>query len=198
MLLRVAVANQKLYVNRKDGFIGYSLKKEEYISDCSDIDKVIVFLSNCTFLVAKISEKAFVGKDIIYINVWKKGDERMIYHMIYQDDKGGGTYVKRFSVTSITYDKPYDLTKGSKSPKLLYFSANPNSRSEEVSITLSSGSGARKLSFDFDFAELDIKGRISKGNRLTKYPVRKVVHKKSGTSTLGGLDIWYDETVGQN
>ena len=194
---QVAVANQKLYVNRKDGFIGYSLKKEEYISDCSDIDKVIVFLSNCTFLVTRVSEKAFVGKDIIYVNVWRKGDERMIYHMIYQDGKGGTCYVKRFAVTSITYDKPYDLTKDSKSPKLLYFSANPNSRSEEVSITLSSGSSARKLSFDFDFAELNIKGRNSKGNRLTKYPIRKVTHKKSGASTLGGLNIWYDETVGK-
>ena len=194
---QVAVANQKLYVNRKDGFIGYSLKKEEYISDCSEIDKVIVFLSNCTFLVARVSEKAFVGKDIIYVNVWKKGDERMIYHMIYQDGRGGPCYVKRFAVTSITYDKPYDLTKDSKNPKLLYFSANPNSRSEEVSITLSPGSTARKLSFDFDFAELDIKGRNSKGNRLTKYPIRKVTHKKAGTSTLGGLDIWYDETVGK-
>ncbi len=194
---QVAVANQKLYVNRKDGFIGYSLKKEEYISDCSEIDNVIVFLSNCTFRVTRVSEKAFVGKDIIYTNVWKKGDERMIYHMIYQDGKAGACYVKRFAVTSITFDKPYDLTKGSKNPKLLYFSANPNSTSEEVSITLSSGSSARKLSFDFDFAELDIKGRNSKGNRLTKYSVRKVVHKKSGSSTLGGLDIWYDETVGR-
>ena len=194
---RVAVANQKLYINKKDGFVGYGLKKEEYVCDCSDIDDIIVFLADCTFLVTRVSEKAFVGKEIIYAQVWQKNDVRMIYHMIYQDGKNGAGFVKRFAVTSITYDKPYDLSKGTKGSRVHYFSANPNSESEEVSITLSAKSSARKLSFNFDFAELVVKGRASIGNRLTKYPIRKVVHKKAGASTLGGLDIWYDEIVGR-
>ncbi|MCF6149927.1 MAG: DNA gyrase/topoisomerase IV subunit A [Candidatus Kuenenia sp.] len=194
---QVAMANQKLYMNRKDGFIGYGLKKEEYVCDCSDIDDVIVFLSDCTFLVTRVSEKAFVGKDIIYAQVWKKNDTRMTYHMIYQDGKDGPAYVKRFAVTSITYDKPYDLSQGKKGSRVLYFSANPNSESEEVTVNLSPKSSARKLVFDYDFAGLAVKGRASIGNRLTKYPVRKIIHKKAGTSTLGGHDIWYDETVGR-
>lgn len=194
---RVAVANQKLYINRKDGFIGYSLKKEEYVCDCSDIDNVIVFLANGTFLVTRISEKAFVGKDIIHAQVWKKNDERMIYHTIYQDGKNGPSYIKRFAVTAITYDKVYDLSKGTKGSRVVYFSANPNSESEVVTVNLSHGSLARKVVFDFDFAELAIKGRSSMGNRLTKYPVRKIAHKMAGASTLGGLDIWYDNSVGR-
>lgn len=194
---QVAIANQKLYMNRKDGFIGYGLKKEEYISDCSDIDDVIVFLADCTFLVARVSEKAFVGKDIIHAQVRKKNDDRMIYHMIYQDGKDGAGFVKRFAVTSITYDKPYDLSKGTKGSRVAYFSANPNSESEVVTVALNAKSAARKLTFDFDFAELAIKGRASMGNKITKYPIRKVVHKKAGISTLGGLDIWYDENVGR-
>ncbi|MCF6150718.1 MAG: DNA gyrase/topoisomerase IV subunit A [Candidatus Kuenenia stuttgartiensis] len=194
---QVAQANQKLYINRMDGFIGYGLRKEEYIGDCSDIDDIIVFLSDCTFMVTRVSEKAFVGKDIIHAQVWKKNDARMIYHMIYQDGKDGPVYVKRFAVTSITYDKSYNLSQGKKGSKVLYFSANPNSESEEVTVALSTKSAARKLTFDYDFAGLAVKGRASIGNRLTKYPVRKILHKKAGTSTLGGIDIWYDETVGR-
>lgn len=194
---QVAQANQKLYINRMDGFIGYGLRKEEYIGDCSDIDDIIVFLSDCIFMVTRVSEKAFVGKDIIHAQVWKKNDARMIYHMIYQDGKDGPVYVKRFAVTSITYDKSYNLSQGKKGSKVLYFSANPNSESEEVTVALSTKSAARKLTFDYDFAGLAVKGRASIGNRLTKYPVRKILHKKAGTSTLGGIDIWYDETVGR-
>ena len=194
---QVAVANQKLYISRKDGFIGYGLKKEEYVCDCSDIDNVIVFLANCTFLVTRISEKAFVGKDIIHAQIWKKNDDRLIYHTIYQDGKNGPSYVKRFAVTAVTYDKVYDLSKGTNGSKVVYFSANPNSESEVVTVNLSPGSSARKMVFYFDFAELAIKGRSSMGNRLTKYPVRKIVHKAAGSSTLGGIDIWYDNTVGR-
>ncbi|MBM4054974.1 MAG: DNA gyrase/topoisomerase IV subunit A [Planctomycetes bacterium] len=192
---QVAMANQKLYMNRKDGFIGYGLKKEEYVCECSDIDHIIVFLSDGTFLVTKVSEKAFVGKDIVHAQVWNKNDTRMTYHLIYQDGKDGSAYVKRFAVTSVTYDKPYDLSQGNKGSRVLYFSANPNSESEEVTVTLSPKCSARKLTFDYDFAGLAIKGRASMGNRITKYPVRKVFHKKAGISTLGGHDIWYDETV---
>ncbi|MCP5002482.1 MAG: DNA gyrase/topoisomerase IV subunit A [Planctomycetes bacterium] len=193
----VAVANLKLYMNRKDGFIGYGLKKEEYVCECSDIDAVIVFLSDGTFLVTRISEKTFVGKNIIHAQVWKKNDDRMVYHMIYRDGKEGAGFVKRFAVTSVTYDKPYDLTMGTKGSRVVYFSSHPNSESEVVAVSLRAGCTARKTLFDFDFSDLAIKGRSSKGNKLTKYPIRKVVHKKSGTSTLGGLDIWYDETVGR-
>ncbi|MDR4503973.1 MAG: DNA gyrase/topoisomerase IV subunit A [Candidatus Scalindua sp.] len=194
---QVAIANQKLYMNRKDGFIGYGLKKEEYIGECSDLDVVIVFLANGTFLVTRIAEKAFVGKDIIHAQVWKKNDDRMVYHMIYRDGRDGDSFVKRFAVTSVTYDKSYDLTMGTKGSKVIYFSTHPNSESEVVAVSLSAGCSARKTLFDFDFSDLAVKGRSSKGNRLTKYPIRKVVHKKSGISTLGGLDIWYDETVGR-
>ncbi|MDR4497204.1 MAG: DNA gyrase/topoisomerase IV subunit A [Candidatus Scalindua sp.] len=194
---QVAVANQKLYMNRRDGFIGYGLKKEEYIGDCSDIDAVIVFLADGTFLVTRISEKTFIGKDIIHAQVWRKNDNRMIYHLIYRDGKDGASFVKRFAVTSVTYDKLYDLTSGTKGSRVLYFSANPNGESEVVAVSLRPGCSARKLLFDFDFAGLAVKGRSSRGNRLTKYPVRKIAHKKAGTSTQGGLDIWYDETVGR-
>ncbi|GJQ58128.1 MAG: DNA gyrase/topoisomerase IV subunit A [Candidatus Scalindua sp. AMX11] len=194
---QVAIANQKLYMNRKDGFIGYGLKKEEYVGECSDIDVIIVFLANGTFLVTRIAEKAFVGKDIIHAQVWKKNDDRMVYHMIYLDGNDGASFVKRFAVTSVTYDKPYDLTLGTKGSKVIYFSVHPNSESEVVAVSLRAGCSARKMLFEFDFSDLAIKGRSSKGNRLTKYPIRKVVHKKSGISTLGGLDIWYDETVGR-
>ncbi|MEL6589945.1 MAG: DNA gyrase/topoisomerase IV subunit A, partial [Bacteroidota bacterium] len=194
---QVAVANEKLYVNRKEGFIGYTLKKDEYVKDCSDISDVIVFRADGKYLVTRISEKAYVGKNIIHVDVWKKGDERKIYHAIYRDPKEGKNYVKRFAVTAITRDREYDVTKGNKNSKLIYFAAHANSEEETVSVYLTPNCRAKKKEFDFDFGELAIKGRSSQGNVLTKYPIRKIVQKEIGSSTLGGRKIWYDETVGR-
>ncbi len=194
---QVAIANQKLYVNRKGGFIGYGLKKDEFISECSDIDDVIVFRKDGKFLVTRISEKTFVGKDIIYTDVWKKGNDRKVYHFIYYDAKSGNTYVKRFNVTAITRDREYDLTQGHKGSKMLYFSAHPNSEAETVTITLSPTVKTKNKVFDYDFSELAVKGRSAKGNILSRYGVKKIVQKEVGGSTLGGLKIWLDESVGR-
>lgn len=192
---QVAAANVKLYVNREEGFAGYGMKKDEYVCDCSDLDDIIVFREDGTMVVTKISEKAFVGKGIIYINVFKKNDERTIYNLIYQDGPKGATYAKRFAVTGVTRDKVYDLTKGTKGSKILYFTANPNGEAEIVSINLKSLPNIRKLQFDFDFASLAIKSRNAQGNIVTKYPVKKVVQKEQGVSTLGAQKIWFDDTV---
>lgn len=194
---RVAVANEKLYVNRKDGFIGYSLKKDEYIRDCSDIDNIIVFRADGKYLVTPIQEKAFVGKNIIHVDVWKKGNERMVYHAIYRDPASSKNFIKRFAVTAITRDREYDITKGSKGSQLLYFTANANSESEVVTVNLSQSARAKNKVFDFNFADLAIKGRSSQGNVLTKYSVKKVTQKSIGAATLGGRNIWIDETVGR-
>ncbi|MCB0281814.1 MAG: DNA gyrase/topoisomerase IV subunit A [Calditrichaeota bacterium] len=194
---QVAVANEKLYVNRVDGFIGTGLRKDEYVCDCSDIDDIIVFLEDGNFVVTRVADKTFVGKDIIHVAVWKKNDERMVYNMIYRDGKEGRTYAKRFAVTSITRDKPYDLTKGTKGSQVLYFTANPNSESEVVTVNLNPRCKARLKSFEFDFESLAIKGRGSQGNIVTKWPVRKVTQKEAGQSTLGGLNLWYDPLVGR-
>lgn len=193
----VAVANQKLYVNREEGFVGYGLKKDEYVGECSDIDDIIVFRENGTFTVSKVQEKAFVGKDIIHVAVFKKGDDRMVYNLIYQDGPGGMYYVKRFAVTSVTRDKEYDVTKGTKGSKILYFTANPNSEAEVITVTLSPNSKARKKVYDFDFAEIAIKGRGAQGNIFSRYRVKGIKFKEKGASTLGGRDIWYDETIGR-
>lgn len=193
----VAANNAKLYVSRADGFVGYGIKKDEFVSDCSDIDDIIVFRKDGAFQVTRIQDKVFVGKDILHVAVWKKGDERTVYNMIYLDGKTGRSMVKRFQVMSITRDKDYDLTKGGKGSKLLYFTANPNGEAEVITVNLTAGAKARKKVFDFDFAEVEIKGRGAGGNILTRYPVRKIVFKSQGVSTLGGLDIWYDESVGR-
>ena len=193
----VAANNAKLYVNRKDGFIGIGLKRDEFVMDCSDIDDIIVFRRDGKCIVTRIQDKVFVGKDILYAGIFKKGDERMVYNTIYLDGKTGRSMVKRFQVLAVTRDKEYDLTKGAKGSKILYFTANPNGEAEIVTIYLTSGSKARKKVFDFDFSEIDIKGRGAGGNILTKYPVRKIQLKQAGKSTLGGLDIWYDPTVGR-
>jgi len=193
----VAVANQKLYVNRDEGFVGYALKKDEYVGECSDIDDIIVFRENGVMVVSKVQEKAFMGKNIIHVGVFKKGDERMVYNLIYQDGASGAYYVKRFAVTSITRDKEYDLTKGTKGSKILYFSANPNSEAEIISVMLSPNSKARKKAYDFDFAEIAIKGRGAQGNIFSRYRVKSLKFKEKGASTLGGRDIWYDETIGR-
>lgn len=193
----VAANNQKLYVNRNDGFIGYGLKKDEYVSECSDLDDIIVFRRDGKFLVSKIAEKVFVGKDVLHVAVFNRSDERMVYNMVYLDGKSGKSMIKRFQVFGITRDKEYDLTKGNKGSKTLYLTANPNGEAETITINLTSGCKARKKSFEFDFSRLDIKGRNSQGNILTKYPVRKISLKSEGVSTLGGLDIWYDATIGK-
>lgn len=192
---RVAVANEKLYVNREEGFVGYGLKKDEYICDCSDIDDIIVFRKDGTMKVIKVQDKAFVGKDLIHIAVFKKNDERTIYNMMYRDGSKGATFMKRFAVTGVTRDKEYDLTKGSKGSDVLYFTANPNGEAEIVTVILKPVSGLKKLQFDISFSELAIKGRNSVGNLVTKNAVKKVVQKEKGLSTLGSLQVWFDDTV---
>ncbi|WP_370087077.1 DNA gyrase/topoisomerase IV subunit A [Ekhidna sp.] len=192
----VAANNAKLYVNRQDGFVGYGLKKDEFVCECSDIDDIIAFTKDGKCVVTKIQDKTFVGKDILYAGVFKKNDERMVYNMAYVDAKSGNSYVKRFQVLSVTRDREYDLTKGGKG-RVHYFTANPNGEAEIVTVSLTQASKARKKVFDFDFSELEIKGRGAGGNILTKYPVRKIVLKEEGKSTLGGVDIWYDPTVGR-
>jgi topoisomerase IV subunit A len=197
-IAQVAANNAKLYVDRKEGFIGMGLKKEgEFVCDCSDIDDIIVFRKDGKFLVSRIADKTFVGKDIIHVDVWKKGDERTTYNMIYLDGKTGVTRAKRFNVTAITRDKEYDLTTGTPNSKLLYFTANPNGEAELVTITLSQNCPARIKIFDYGFADLDIKGRGSQGNIVTKYPVKKVVLKEAGQSTIGAIKVWMDEVSGR-
>jgi topoisomerase-4 subunit A len=193
----VAADNEKLYVNRAEGFIGYGIKKDEYICDCSDLDDIIVIRRDGKCKVVRIGEKVFVGKDILYAGVFRKGNDRMVYNLIYMDGKSGYSYVKRFQVLGITRDKEYDLTKGEKGSKVLYVSANPNGEAELVTVTLTPGSTARTKVFDFDFASQLIKGRDSQGNILTKYPIKKVVFKSAGVSTLGGIDIFYDNAIGK-
>jgi topoisomerase-4 subunit A len=193
----VVANNAKLYVDRKEGFIGTGLKKEEFVCDCSDIDDIIVFRKDGKFQVTRISDKVFVGKDIEHVAVWKKGDERTTYNMAYVDGKTGRTYVKRFNVKAITRDREYDLTTGTPRSKMIYFSANPNGEAEVITVQLTQGSRARNKVFDFDFADLDIKGRSAKGNILTKYPVRKLSLKEVGKSTLGALHIWMDDVSGR-
>ena len=193
----VAAANQKLYVNREDGFIGYGLKKDEYIMDCSDIDDIIVFRSNGTCVVTKVQEKVFVGRDIIYCSVFKKNDDRKVYNLVYLDGKSGTSYVKRFKVTSVTRDREYKVSSDNAKSKITYFSANENGEAEVIQISLTANCTAKIKQFDYDFAKLAIKGRESLGNMLTKYPVRKITMKSAGVSTLGGVDIWYDPTIGR-
>jgi len=194
---KVAIANQKLYVNRADGFVGYGLKKDEFVCDCSDMDDIIAITKDGKFRVTKIAEKTFVGKDIIYAGIYNKNDEHMVYNMIYVDGQSGISMAKRFSVNGITRDKEYDLTKGNKGSKVHYLTANPNSESEIVTITLSPAAAARVKVLDYDFAELMIKGKGSQGNTVTKHPVKKVVQKSLGDSTLGGREIYYDEVIGR-
>lgn len=191
----VVVANEKLYVNREEGFAGYGLKKDEFVAECSDIDDIIVFLKDGTMKVSKVADKAFVGKDLIHIAVFKKNDERTVYNVIYRDGKSGYVFMKRFPVTGVTRDKIYDLTKGTKDSQILYFSANPNGEAEVVEVQLKPMPGLRKVQWDLDFAELTVKGRNSMGNVVTKYSVRKILLKKEGVSTLGARDIWFDDTV---
>ncbi len=192
---RVAVANQKLYVDREEGFAGTGLKKHEYVTDCSDIDDIIVFRGDGTFVVTKVAPKVFVGKNVIHIDVFKKNDDRTIYNLVYRDGRQGKYYVKRFAVKGVTRDKEYVLTRGTKDSKVVYFSANPNGEAEVIRVNLRPRPKMKKTHFDFDFKDLAIKGRSSQGNILSKMPVRNITKREDGVSTLGALDIWYDETV---
>lgn len=192
---KVVIRNTKLYVNREEGFVGTSLRKDEYVCDCSDIDDIIVFTREGKMMITKVDSKTFIGKDIINVEVFDKKDNRTIYNMIYRDGKSGPSYIKRFSVTSITRDKEYDLTNGSKGSTVLYFSANPNGEAEVVTILLRQAGSIKKLKWDIDFADILIKGRNSKGNLVTKYPVKKVELKEKGISTLKPRKIWFDDAV---
>ena len=192
---KVAVANTRFYVDRVEGFIGTSLKKDEFLFECSDIDDIIVFRKDGTMIVTKVDAKTFVGKGIIHVDVWRKNDKRTIYNLIYRDGKNGPAYQKRFAVTGITRDKEYDLANGNKGSELLYFSANPNGEAEVVSVILKTHQRIKKLKFDVDFSELAVKGRSSKGNLVTKYPIKKIELKEEGISTLAPRQIWYDPIV---
>lgn len=193
----VAVANEKLYVDRKEGFAGYGMKKAEFVTECSDIDDIIVFMRDGKYMISRVSDKAFFGKNIIHVDVWKKSDERMVYNAVYVDGATGVARVKRFNVTSATRDREYNITKGTRGSKVLYLSANPNAESEIIHVALTPGSAARKKVFDFNFGEIDIKGRGSQGNILTKHPIKKIFFKEKGASTLGGRNIWYDDILGK-
>ena len=192
---KVVVRNQKLYVNKEEGFIGTGLRKDEYVCDCSDIDDAIVFTQEGKMQVVKVDSKIFVGKNIIHVNVFKKKDSRTIYNMIYRDGKRGASYIKRFAVTGITRDKEYDLTQGKAQSNLLYFSANPNGEAEVITILLRNTGSIKKLKWELNFADLQIKGRGVRGNIVTKYPVRKIELKEKGVSTLKPRKIWFDDTV---
>ncbi|MFA9190796.1 DNA gyrase/topoisomerase IV subunit A [Flavobacterium sp. FZUC8N2.13] len=192
---KVVLRNTKLYVNRTEGFVGTSLKKDEYVADCSDIDDVIVFLRDGNMMVTKVDAKTFVGKDIIHVAVFDKSDKRTIYNVIYRDGKSGPSYIKRFNVSGVTRDKLYDLTNGTKGSQILYFTCNPNGEAEVVTVILRQVGTIKKLKFDIDFAKLAIKGRASKGNLASKYPIKKIEIKEKGISTLLPRKIWYDDTV---
>ncbi len=192
---KVVLRNTKLYVDRVEGFVGTSLKKDEYVTDCSDIDDVIVFLRDGSMMVTKVDAKTFVGKDIIHVAVFDKNDKRTIYNMVYRDGKSGPSYIKRFNVSGVTRDKLYDLTAGTKGSQVLYFTCNPNGEAEVITVLLRQVGSIKKLKFDIDFANLAIKGRASKGNLVSKYPIKKIEIKEKGISTLLPRKIWYDDTV---
>lgn len=192
---KVVLRNTKLYVNREEGFVGTGLKKDEYVGECSDIDDVIVFLRNGSMMITKVDVKTFVGKDIIHVAVFDKNDKRTIYNMIYRDGKSGPSYIKRFNVSGVTRDKVYDLTAGTKDSMVLYFSDNPNGEAEVITVLLRQVGSVKKLKFDLDFADMAIKGRGSRGNTVTKYPIKKIELKEKGISTLKPRRVWFDDTV---
>jgi topoisomerase IV subunit A len=192
---KVVLRNTKLYVNKEEGFFGTGLKKDEYVADCSDIDDVIVFLRDGNMMISKVDDKKFVGKDIIHISVFDKNDKRTIYNMIYRDGKNGSSFIKRFNVSGVTRDKAYDLTNGTAGSQVLYFSHNPNGEAEVITILLRQVGSIKKLKWDVDFADIAIKGRVSKGNTVTKYPIKKIELKEKGISTLRPRKVWFDDTV---
>lgn len=193
----VVINNAKLYVNRKEGFMGYGLKKDEFVEECSDIDDVIVFHQDGSFSVTKIQEKVFIGKNPLHIAIWKKGDDRMIYNLVYADLEKGVNYVKRFAVKTCTRDRQYPVANNVNKAKVLHFTANPNGEAELIQIQLTQSCKAKKKEFDYDFAEIDVKGRGARGNILTKYPIRKITVKRKGESTLGALQIWFEPETGR-
>lgn len=192
---KVVLRNTKLYVNREEGFIGTGLKKDEYVCDCSDIDDVIVFLRDGNMMISKVDDKKFVGKDIIHVAIFDKSDKRTIYNMIYRDGKSGPAYIKRFNVSGVTRDKFYDLTNETKGSQILYFTCNPNGEAEVITVLLRQVGSIKKLKWDLDFASIAIKGRASKGNLVTKYPIKKIEIKEKGISTLLPRKIWFDDAV---
>tara|TARA_B110000037_G_scaffold57082_2_gene69623 strand:- start:8223 stop:10934 length:2712 start_codon:yes stop_codon:yes gene_type:complete len=192
---KVIIRNTKLYVNREEGFVGTGLKRDEYVCDCSDIDDIIVFTQDGKLMITKVDSKTFIGKGIIHVAVFKKKDKRTIYNMIYKDGKGGPSYIKRFAVTGVTRDREYDLTNGKANSNVLYFSANPNGEGEVVSIILRQVGSVKKLKWDIDFADIIIKGRVSKGNLVTKHAIKRVELKEKGVSTLKPRKIWFDDTI---
>ncbi|HEY4967483.1 MAG TPA: DNA gyrase/topoisomerase IV subunit A [Puia sp.] len=193
---QVAIANTKIYVNRSEGFIGTSLKKDEFVTEASDLDDLIAFTRAGTMKIVKVAEKSFIGKDIVHVGIFRKNDERTTYNMIYGDGKTGISYAKRFNVTGVTREKEYDLTRSEKA-KVHYFSINPNGEAELVRVMLSPASSARHKEFDFDFQTLEIKARASLGNQVTKYPIRSVKFKQAGKATLQARNIWFDDTFGR-
>lgn len=192
---KVVEANQKLYINRQEGFIGTSLKKDEYVCNCSDIDDIIIFYKDGKYKVVRVAEKIFVGKNIIHLQVWKKGDVRTTYNMVYRDGKQGYYFVKRFNIPSVTRDKDYDLTQGTPGSKVNYFTANSNGEAEVIKVTLEPNVKLKNIFVEYDFSQLAVKGRGSKGNQLTKFPVHRISLKSHGRSTLGGQKVWYDPDV---
>ncbi|HQX97547.1 MAG TPA: DNA gyrase/topoisomerase IV subunit A, partial [Chitinophagaceae bacterium] len=193
----VAIANTKLYVNKEEGFIGTGLKKDEFLFECSDLDDIIAFSKRGTMKVVKVSDKTFIGKDILHVAVFQKNDERTTYNMIYTDGKSGKSFAKRFNVTGVTREKEYDLTKGDEKSKVHYLSVNANAEAELVKIMLMPSSKARIKELEFGFSDLEIKGRSSLGNTVTKYPIKSVKLKEAGVSTIAGKKLWYDEQFGR-
>jgi topoisomerase-4 subunit A len=193
----VAIANTRLYINRDEGFIGTSLKKDEFLVECSDLDDIIAFTKRGIMKVVKVQDKVFIGKDILHAAVFRKGDERTTYNMIYTDGATGISYAKRFNVTGVTRDKEYDLTKGHDKSKVHYLSVNPNGEAEVVRVILSPSCSARNKEFEFYFEQLEIKSRGSMGNQVTKYPIRSVKFKEAGVATLGSIQLWFDDKFGR-
>ena len=192
---KVAEANEKLYINREEGFIGTGLKKDEFVCNCSDIDDVIIFYKDGKYKIVRISDKLFVGKNILYVNIFKKNDKRTIYNVIYRDGKDGAYFIKRFNVTSMIRDREYDVTQGNPGSKIMYFTANPNGEAEVVKVALRPNPRIKKLILERDFSEISIKGRQSMGNLLTRLEVHKISLKHRGGSTLGGRKVWFDYDV---
>ena len=192
---KVVEANEKLYINREEGFIGTNLKKDEYVCNCSDIDDIIIFYKDGRFKVVKVAEKLYVGKNVLYLNVFKRNDERTIYNVLYQDGRGGAIYMKRFAVTGVTRDKEYNLTQGKPGSKIMWFTANANGEAETLRITLKPKQRMKILQFDVDLANLGVKGKLAKGNLVTKAEVHRISLKEKGVSTLGGREVWFDPDV---
>ena len=192
---KVVEANQKLYIDRQEGFIGTSLKKAEFVCNCSDIDDIVLFYRDGKYKIIKVADKIDVGKNVLHVQVWKKGDKRTVYNCVYRDGRQGSCFVKRFSIDSATRDREYDLTQGTPQSRVLYFSANPNGEAETIKVTLEPGPKIKRIFFDYDFSVLGVKGRTARGNLLSKNPVHKIGLKSHGRSTLGGRDVWWDADV---